>query len=361
MADMSNDKKNFTSNESQDAIIKMWIPFEGHPRSTKLKADLSQVTDLSCILKEKFQELKNVEPLKIIFNYNDHTKPLVVRYPISDLSSKYFFSANRTNLFADIVNFRYYRIPSFQWGMGTISKKRRIFIYEFIDLNELKECVLDLKVQTKGKKAFGDWSLKEVASEIYNSDFDKLDIMRQFNIKDLSELRPQISKEEIELVDQLKTKASAFKNRIDTNEATVREYVSIFMTQAVYHIQQYKDSTTTLSIESELDGSRGYGNLDLVEIQDVPILINDMEKGIAQNLVQVYTAAEVKDSNSLPHMMFIVTMGYVWRFIRWSGTLQYPRPEITPFARLLQAQADALKDNQDKERDSKRHKKDEGS
>ncbi|RHZ46814.1 hypothetical protein Glove_606g185 [Diversispora epigaea] len=225
----------------------------------------------------------------------------------------------------------------------------RIFIYEFIDLNELKERVLDLKVQTKGKKAFGDWSLKEVASEIYNSDFDKLDIMRQFNIKDLPELIPQISKEEIEkLVDQLKTKASAFKNRIDTNEGT---------------------SLNLMDLEA-------MGNLDyVVEIQDVPILINeakkqDREKGIAQNLVQVYTAAEKLlgkrkrdeqvDSNSLPHMMFgIVTMGYVWRFIRWSEA----KIMVSYIARLLQAQADALKDgdNQDKERDSKHHKKDEGS
>ncbi|CAG8470949.1 10370_t:CDS:2 [Diversispora eburnea] len=89
-----------------------------------------------------------------------------------------------------------------------------------------------------------------------------------------SELSPQISEEG----GQLKTKATAFKNRIDTNEA---------------------NSTTKLSVESELDGSRGYGNLDyVVEIQDVPILINeakkqDMEKEIAQYLVQVYTAAEV--------------------------------------------------------------------
>ncbi|RHZ47745.1 hypothetical protein Glove_568g2 [Diversispora epigaea] len=295
----------------------MWILFERNTEPTKLKADISKVTDLDDLkykLTNEFNILKDVEPSKIVFfNYNycstpirpgtplqsladntTDTTPLIVRYPISDSSIvvKFGFLKKVEEKIEDEYSF-----------MNLLTKTRP---------NELKERVLDLKVQTKGKKAFGDWSLKEVASEIYNNDFDKLD------------------KEIEKIVDQLKTKASAFKNRIDTNEAPVREYVSIFMTQAVYHIQQYKDSTTTtLSVESELDGSRGY------------------EKRKRKRDEQV-------DSNSLPPIMFdIVTR----RFIRWFGTLQYPRAEITP---SILSQADALEDgyNQDEERD---YKKDEGN
>ncbi|CAG8789501.1 28624_t:CDS:2, partial [Racocetra persica] len=229
--------------------------------------------------------------------------------------------------------------------------------------NESNERILDLKIQIKGKKAFGDWTLKKVGSEIYKNTFTSIDsILRKLSLEDFPELNLSFSDDEIAyFIKQLEDKAFAFNNKISTNEATVREYVSIFMTIAVKHIRKYKDSTTELNVEPELDGSR------------------DMEKGIAQNLVQVYTAAETllrkrkreKVDSLLPMMFGIVTMGHVWRFIRWTSTLQDPRAEITPeivcncignnyqeaknvvshIARLLQAQSDILKNdnNQDKE------------
>ncbi|CAG8599848.1 41548_t:CDS:2, partial [Gigaspora margarita] len=110
--------------------------------------------------------------------------------------------------------------------------------------------------------AFGDWSFKEIAREIYKND---LCTMRRFNIKDLPQLDPPIGEEEIEyFVKQLKDKALIFKNCVNTNGATVHEYISIFITIAVKHIQKHKDPTTTLS----------YGNLDYeIDINDVLVLV----------------------------------------------------------------------------------------
>ncbi|KAF0466809.1 hypothetical protein F8M41_026096 [Gigaspora margarita] len=354
MAGISNNKKGNERSSpcptTQETIIKMWILLEGHISPRKLKADLSQVSDLEDfkdVLKE-IQVLKNVEPDDIVFlNHDDRntlippgtllqpladnttdTKPLVARYPISDSSI--------------VVNFRFLRntckcrIPhsSGAWYLlrkkvkelfDSLSTVKIIFIvtknsngqcnleekiedeYSFMNLltrtrpNESNERILDLKIQIKGKKAFGDWTLKEVGNEIYKNNFNSIDSMQKLNLEEFPELEPSFSSEEIEyFIQQLKDKAFAFNNKISTNKATVREYISIFMTIVVKHIRKYKDSTTELHVESELDGSRGYGNLDYeVIIQDVPVLINeakkhDMEKGVAQNLVQVYTAAEVR-------------------------------------------------------------------
>ncbi|CAG8848750.1 18453_t:CDS:2, partial [Gigaspora margarita] len=330
------------------------------------------------------QVLKNVEPDDIVFlNHDDRntlippgtllqpladnttdTKPLVVRYPISDSSIKELFDSLSTAKIIFIVT---------KNSNGQCNLEEKIEDeYSFMNLltrtrpNESNERILDLKIQIKGRKAFGDWTLKEVGNEIYKNNFNSIDSMQKLNLEEFPELEPSFSSEEIEyFIQQLKDKAFAFNNKISTNKATVREYISIFMTIVVKHIRKYKDSTTELHVESELDGSRGYGNLDYeVIIQDVPVLINeakkhDMEKGVAQNLVQVYTAAETllgkrkrEQVDSLPSMMFgIVTMGHVWRFIRWSGTLQDPRAEITPEIAL--AQADILKNgnNRDEERD----------
>ncbi|RHZ78115.1 hypothetical protein Glove_168g260 [Diversispora epigaea] len=216
--------------------------------------------------------------------------------------------------------------------------------------NESNERVLDLKVEIEGKKAFGYWKFKEVTREIYNNEYTNVDAMPKFLIENLPELSSPIEEEEIEcFITNLKNKAFAFHNCMHTNEATVREYISIFMTIAVKHIRKSKDSTTKLK--------------------------QDMEKGVAQNLVQVYTAGEKllgKRKRHEPVDLFgIVTMGDVWRFIRLSGTLQNPIAEITEeircncfgddyqeakkvvsyIAQLLQAQADMLKnDNNHEER-----------
>ncbi|CAG8523736.1 10024_t:CDS:2, partial [Dentiscutata erythropus] len=257
----------------------MWVLLEGHLSPLKLKADLSQVSDLGDfkdVLKEKIPVLKNVEPYDILFlNYEDRTTP------IRPGASLQLFVNSTTNMNLLVVRYQ-------------ISDSSR-------------------------KKAFGDWNLKEVGTEIYKSTFDSIDSVPQLSLEEFPELNPSFSEEEIEFfIKQLKDKAFALNNKFSTNKATVRQYISIFMTMAVQHIRKYRDPTTELNVESELDGSRGYGNLDYeVVIQDVPVLINeaknqDMDKGVAQNLVQVYTAAEKllrkrkrdEQVNSLPPMLF---------------------------------------------------------
>ncbi|CAG8470967.1 10371_t:CDS:2 [Diversispora eburnea] len=239
----------------------MWVHFDSEPDPDEFTADITQVSNFAQfkrILKDDFNILK----------MSDHQ-------------------------------------VSTQMAMTT--RKKIEDEYSFMNLliqtrpNELKERVLDLKVQIKGKKAFGEWSLKEVASEIYNN---------------------------------------------------VREYISIFMTIAVKHIREHKDLTTTLKVKSELDGSRSYGNLDYeVDVQDVPILIKKAGYGKGScpkfdtNIYCSRTKTRKKRKrdkqvDSLPVMFGIVTMGHVWKFIRWSGTLQHPKAE----------------DEKREEPDNKRHK-----
>ncbi|CAG8625974.1 9102_t:CDS:2, partial [Diversispora eburnea] len=446
MADMSNDEKIFAGSSSpcpsitQDTIIKMWVLFEGEPSSDELTADITKVPNLAQfkrILKNEFDILKDVRPSSIVFfNYDDRstpippgtllqpladsttdTKPLVVRYPISDSSivvnlrflrntceCEIPYSSGAWDLLQKEVKDVFKNIASYLENANIIysinnnsTGKGKLIKNEFLLMkllketkpNESNERCLDLKIEIEGKKAFGDWKFKEVIREIYNNEYTNVDAMPKFLLENLPELSSPIEEEEIEcFITNLKNKAFAFHNCIHTNEATVREYISIFMTTAVNHIRKSKDSTTKLKVESELNGTRGYGNVDYeVNIQNVPILINevkkqDMEKGVAQNLVQVYTAGEKllrkRKRDESVDLFGIVTMGDVWRFIHLCGTLQNPMAEITEeircncfgddyqeakkvvsyIAQLLQAQANMLKnDNDHEERDNKRIRK----
>jgi hypothetical protein len=97
------------SNLNSNSIVKMWVFFEDLPSSIKLKADITEISDLNnfkYILKVKFKELEYVKPQNIIFlDYNNSQllpgvnlqtlakkvtaeKPLVVRYKMSNLSSE---------------------------------------------------------------------------------------------------------------------------------------------------------------------------------------------------------------------------------------------------------------------------------
>jgi len=79
-------------------IITVWILLEDAPRPIKVDVDVSKYTFrnfsldrlVPFIIKE-FKALKDVEPEYIEFFNNDNrtTPPLVVRYPLSESSSKY--------------------------------------------------------------------------------------------------------------------------------------------------------------------------------------------------------------------------------------------------------------------------------
>ena len=98
--------------------------------------------------------------------------------------------------------------------------------------------------------------------------------------------------------DNLGKIATAFHDRVSSNEATARNFINPFMVEAVAKVRS-KYLPTRLAVEEDFDGSRGYGHLDyIVYCQDLAILITEakmveIQKGIAQNLVQLHTAAEV--------------------------------------------------------------------
>ncbi|CAG8625523.1 16897_t:CDS:2, partial [Racocetra persica] len=304
MAEISNVKKgNKRSSPFQDTIIKMWVLLEGHPSPRKLKANLLQVSDL-----EDFKDILK-EKIQVLKNIEPD----------------------------DIVP------------------------------NESNERILDFKIQIKGKKAFGDWTLKEVGSEIYKNTFISIDSMRKLSLEDFPELNLSFSDNEIAyFIKQLEDKAFAFNNKISTNEATVWEYISIFMTIAVKHIRKYIDSIAELNVEPELDGSRGYGNLNYeVVVQDVPVLINEAKnKTWKRELLKIWykyilqlRKQKHEKVDSLPPMMFAkITPKIVCNCI--GNNYQEAKNVVSYIARLLQVQSDILKNdnNQDKERDNKHYK-----
>jgi len=104
--------------------------------------------------------------------------------------------------------------------------------------------------------------------------------------------------EQRRFIDNLGRIASAFHYEISSNEATSRNYINPFMVDAVAKVKS-KYSSTRLAVEEDFDGSRGYGRLDyVIYCRELAILITEakmveIQKGIAQNLVQLHTAAEV--------------------------------------------------------------------
>ena len=73
-----------------------------------------------------------------------------------------------------------------------------------------------------------------------------------------------------------------------------------FLTYTVNHVRKYNDQTTQLAVEVKVDGSYDYRNLDyIVFIRLFYALVTEaeiikMQKGLAQNLVQVHSVVEVK-------------------------------------------------------------------
>ena len=90
-----------------------------------------------------------------------------------------------------------------------------------------------------------------------------------------------------------------FRNEVVANKATARQFISVFLISAVSHARRYIDQTTRLKVEFELNGSKGYILNYVVVIQGILISVtearwNEAESAIAQNLIQIYSAAEVR-------------------------------------------------------------------
>ncbi|RIB15613.1 hypothetical protein C2G38_2039207 [Gigaspora rosea] len=142
-----------------------------------------------------------------------------------------------------------------------------------------------------------------------------------------------------------------------------------------------------LYVEANLYGSKGYGPVDyLVKLDDFAVLVNkakleDIHKGIAQNIMQLHSASESSPNyrciflefigkrkleqtefeSSQQQLFGIVTTGVCWFFIRWTGSPENPklkslnniivilqgrwRVKKKYIVRILENQNDMLKNN----------------
>lgn len=152
-----------------------------------------------------------------------------------------------------------------------------------------------------GKKPYSEWEINDVLREILHQ--DSISDLQTFDLNDLPESK-LLTEEELNLfVDVIQQTLYVFKNKVDINEATTREYISTFMKTAVRHIQTYTNGTAELFVEDNLNGTRGYGPVDyLVKLDNTAVLVNEAKtnnitKGLAQTITQLHTMREVMPSS----------------------------------------------------------------
>ncbi|CAJ0633529.1 16486_t:CDS:2 [Entrophospora sp. SA101] len=279
-----------------NSIIKMWVLLEGKPKAIKLKADLSEAKDLEDfipILKREFEELKNIKNQNIVFLDNnnntlippDTLNEFVVRRSLKRFkeiqTEEFYFFNDETK--EEIRN---------EYSFNTLASQT--------ELNG-NNYNLKLKVKVEGKKSYRDWELKDVFKEILRWDYKSLGGIPRFNLNDLLSLEHPFTENEL-------------KNHIN--------------------------KSAQLSMKIELEGSREYGPVDYMVVT-VKILVllceakaENMNKGTAQVLVQMHSAIEQQldkhKHGQMEQAMFgIVTTGKLWRFVRWTGSLEEPTVHIS--------------------------------
>ncbi|CAG8805850.1 21493_t:CDS:2 [Gigaspora margarita] len=361
-------------------VIKMWIYFEGRADSVKLNADVSQVVDLNdfkSILRDEFKELKDINNQDIAFLDDNNTPlppdtclqtladnttaktPLLVRYPFSNANSKCKIphtSGSLSLLREEVVKrFKELRTEEFYFFSDeTKDEIRNEYSFNILvsqtELNN-NNYNLKLKVKVEGKKSYSDWELKDVFKEILRQDYKSLGDMPRFNFNDLLTLEHPFTENELKsFVDELQKTLNAFKKEFGINEETAREYISTFMKTAVCHIQDNINESAQLSVEIDLDGSRGYGPVDyMVVIVKILVLLceakaENMNKGTAQRFVRW--------TGSLEEPTVHVSEEYTCNF---KGNMEPEKEVLRYIAQILQAQAMAFgADNKDSGYPSKR-------
>ncbi|CAG8539213.1 677_t:CDS:2 [Ambispora leptoticha] len=382
---------------AQNPLITIWILLEGKSSAVKFVINSDDffshnpdLDDFKQLLIKRFKVLNHVEPVDLeIYNSKDLSQtllsdtslatlntsaesPLFVRYPLSSSSINVNFKflhnsgdyrmphySNSWALLRDaaVKKFDHLTTSDFYFVVQDDSAEEIDNEFQFNNLmsrtprNNLDECVLNLRVQIKGKKSYGDWKLKEVFEDVLHQDFISLNTTPTFNLDYLPALDNPLTREELEFfVKKLDEKLHAFNKEININQATMHEYVSILMTTAVRNVQLHSFNSARLSVKIDLDGSRSYGPVDyMVDIDGSMVLVvktknEDTDKEVAQNIMQMHTAIEklinkrklaLKDTDQPqpyqpPLSMFgIVTTGYSWRFIRWTGSLETPKVQIS--------------------------------
>ncbi|CAG8586142.1 7019_t:CDS:2 [Diversispora eburnea] len=356
-----------------DSIIKMWVLLEGSQRAVKLKADLSETKDLddfALILKREFEELEKVRPQDIVFLDSNNTSirpgidlkslsdnstdenPLVVRYPLTNAnvvvnysyrhkhgSTEIPHTSGSLSLLKEVIKEKYEDLETKEfYFLNDKTEIRNEYNFNTAVSQTLdgKNCVFKLKVIVKGKKSYSEWDLKDVFKKILGKpNYEYLSDIPRFNLNRLPSLTPPFTEGEIKkFVEELQQALNALNNECD-NESMARLYINAFMKSAVCYIKDHINESTQLCVEKQLDGSYGYGPVDyMVKLTEILVLLceaksEDMNKGVAQVVVQMQSAIENLGKRKRPVMFGIVTTSKLWRFVRWTGSLEEPTVHIS--------------------------------
>ncbi|CAI2192418.1 19493_t:CDS:2 [Funneliformis geosporum] len=345
-------KRSSSCLSSSSIIVKMWVLLEGSPRARKLNADISKAYDLDdfvYILQEEYEELRDVRPQNIVILNNNNTQlqpdtdlqtltktttaknSLVVRYPLSNANIKgtFVYGQRQTKREIPHTSGSFSLLKALAREIFTELEREEIYfvnngmdIWDVHNFNTVifqttqdndNNVTLKLIIKIKGRKKYSDWNIKDVFKDILGRpDYESLGDMPRFNLDELPPLKHPFSQEEgNKFFGELKCHLNNIQKEIE-NESSAR-------------------------FEKELKGSRGYGTIDYaVKMIEVFLVLceeklEDMKQRMAQNIVQVHSAME-RLSNSgqaEPKMYGIVTTGKLWRFVRWTGSLDEPVVHIS--------------------------------
>ncbi|RIB12844.1 hypothetical protein C2G38_2041479 [Gigaspora rosea] len=367
------------ASSSPNPLISIWVLLEGKPSSVEIHVKpndfISQcpnLNDFKQILKQEFEALKDVSPGEIeFFSDKDRTQPrlggvlleglvttdscpLIVRYPLSTSSIVVTYKSENRKVkcvlphssgswdllrkdvikkFSKLSKFVYTKVGDLYFEISEGNHEENLDIKNEFQFNKLVK-----QIEEKKKRRV----LPDLIVQIkdYDGSFGQT-----FNLDELPKYN-SITEEEMKFfIEGIKRTLKVFKDNISVNEATVREYISIFMKAAINHIQAFTNNSAQLYVKVDLYGSKGYGPVDyLVKLDDFAVLVNvakldNIPKGIAQNIMQLHSASESllgkrkleqTDFESSQQQLFgIVTTGVCWRFIRWTGSPENPKVEIS--------------------------------
>ncbi|RUP52436.1 hypothetical protein BC936DRAFT_141197, partial [Jimgerdemannia flammicorona] len=334
--------------------LTLWLCFEEKPRSFQFPVQYKQnppnLDALAAILSERGRlKTVNLDAFDIEFFHDDnHSESLPGGILVTDLTTtdisplflRYPFSGDRVLVRYHLSNskgstllnhntgmwyclrqkvYKYFEVlqdgdPEFYFVPHLGEGKDGFDIEDAFMLNSIVSEApvndgkreISLVISIKGKKAYVEYTFKEVSKIFAKEEWNNLANAPKFDIGSLSEPPLQPSEEEFKaFVDQLKQKNQVFCGDIP-NDATAREFISIFMTTAIFMIQCHMKETDQnftiddlrLLVEEILSGTRGFGLVDyLVKYLQLVVMVNeakhrDFEQGAAQNIVQMHSALE---------------------------------------------------------------------
>ncbi|CAG8772688.1 14218_t:CDS:2, partial [Racocetra fulgida] len=357
-------------NPSPNPLISMWVLLEGTPSSVEIHVKPS---DFKQILKQEFEALKDVRPEKIeFFSDKDRTQALFgnskVKYQLPHSSGSWDLLRKDVIInFSKLSKFENAKVGDLYFEISEGNHEENLDIKNEFQFNELNGVNILIQTQLIDKKPYNKWDIRDVFTNVLHRDYNG-SLGQAFNLDELPNYNSVTVEEMKFFVEEIKKMMKVFKNNINVNDATVREYISVFMKTAVDHIQAYTNNSAQLYVEANLYGFKGYGPVDyLVKLDDFAVLVNeakleDLTKGIAQNIMQLHSASEVippflysfvvlrvgltidayfqsllgkrkleqtEFESSQQQLFGIVTTGVSWYFICWTGSPEKPKVEIS--------------------------------